>query len=114
MAKEIIVLDVSTGPGGDLSVNVLAWFAVPVANQAPKPGAASLWRGAAAADTANLQSGAVLEESYNFQFAQGTTKVAIQAYFVNAYNARAAVIAALPNPNQFYGVFFDSVTGWSA
>ena len=34
------------------------------------------------------------------------------ADLVSRYNARAAVIAAIPNPNQWYGVYYDGT--WRA
>jgi hypothetical protein len=113
MAKQIIILDVSTGPGGDLNVHWLFWLTVALAAQVPISGATSLWRSAAAGDITNLQTGAVIEESHAAQWPAATTKATIQAAILALGTARQTQITNAQNPNLFYGGFWDSVTGWS-
>lgn len=114
MAKQIIILEVKKGPGGDMNVRWLFWLAVAANAQQPLPGAISAWRGAQAADITAIQSGAVLEEDYTSQWVPGATKAQIQADLVARGNARQAEITALSNPLKFYGVFWDTSGGWSA
>jgi hypothetical protein len=115
MAKEIIILRVTTGPGGDTNVGLAAWFAVAAGREIPPTRTVtSAWPDASAAEVAAIQAGQVIEEVYSFQYPVTFTKAQIQTDLVSKWNARAAQIAARPNPNQFFGVFFDSVSGWSA
>lgn len=126
MSKEIIVLEVSKPNGSDLNVHWLFWLypvsgrEVPLPVQHNNDGSVSatpiysIWRGASTADQAALGSGTTIEEEYSAQYPAGSTKAQIQADLVSKYNARAAQLASQQNPNQFYGVFFDSATGWSA
>lgn len=114
MAKQIIVQRIEKGPGGDNNVGVVAWFAVAAGREIPIANAVSIWSGASASENAAIAAGQVIEESYSAQYTLTTTKSQIQADLVAKFNARQAVITARPNPNLFFGVFFDSVTGWSA
>jgi hypothetical protein len=114
MAKQIIVQRIEKGPGGDNNVGVVAWFAVAAGREIPIANAVSVWPGASVAENAAIAAGQVIEESYSAQYTLTTTKAQIQADLVAKFNARQAQITARPNPNLFFGVFFDSVTGWSA
>ena len=114
MAKQIIVLDVTKPNGTDVNVHCLFWLYPPVANQVPVPNAVSEWRAAQTADNTNLQTGAVIEESYSWQYPPGMTKAQIEADLLSKYNARVIQFNAQLNPNAYYGIFYDSGTGWSA
>jgi hypothetical protein len=114
MAKQIIVLDVSKPNASDINVHWVFWLYPAAGREVPLPNATSLWRGAQPADITALQAGTVVEEPDAVQYPAGSTKVQIEADLVARYNARAAAFAAKQNPNQFYGVFFDSATGWSS
>lgn len=113
MAKQIIILDVATGPGGDLNVHYLFWLTVPVAAQVAISGATSQWRNAAAGDLTSLASGATIEESYFAQYPAGWTKAQIQADILAKGSARQTVVTNRQNPNLYYGGFWDTGTGWS-
>lgn len=113
MAKQIIILSVQRGTGlGDTTVDHVFWFAVPVARRVPKPGALSRYRDATAGDLAALADGSVIEEFYSMQAVPGATSGQIQNLLEVRYTARQAELAALPNPNQFYGRFWDGAA-WS-
>ena len=114
MAKQLIVMRVAKGPGGDNNVSFLMWLAVASGREVPIPGAVSQWTGASAAENTAIAAGQVIEEPYSIQYPVTMTKAQIEADLVSRFTARQAQIAALPNPNQFFGVFFDSATGWSA
>lgn len=114
MAKQIIVLDVTRPNGSDINVSWVFWLVPASGREVPAPLATSRWRDAAQADLDALKAGTVVEELYSAQYVSGTTKAAIQADLVTKYTARAAAFAAMSNPNQFYGVFRDSSTGWSS
>ena len=105
--KEIIILEVAATDVGDTQVRFVLWFYIPAANQVPKPGVRSLWRDASTQDNTNLQTGAVVEESRTIVFPLGMEVDAMKAYLVNVYNVRSTAISALPNPNTFYGSFYD-------
>lgn len=108
--KQIIILEVNGTDIGDQSVRYAMWFYPPVANQVPKPGFVSSWRGASATDTTNLQAGTVVEEVRIATFANNMSVPEFKAYLINVYNARASQINSAPNPNAFYGAFFDGAT----
>src|SRR5262245_37316559 len=113
MAKEIIILDVLRGPGGDRSIRCALWFPIPLARRVPKPGATSIFRNALAAEITDLQTGAVIEEVYDFQVPGATTAAQIKTFLEAKWSARNTEISNLPDPNQFYGIFWDG-TVWSA
>jgi hypothetical protein len=115
MAKQIIIQRVAKGPGGDLDIQYLFWLAVPTGQEIPLAATVtSAWTGASALENTALQNGTVIEEAHETQVPTGTTKAAIENGLLNHFNNRQAQLNARQNPNQYYGVFFDSVTGWSA
>jgi hypothetical protein len=115
MAKQAIILTVARGSGGDVDVTWLFWLPVPAGQQIPLTlTTVSAWTGATAVDNTAIQNGTVIEEVHEAQFPVSMTKAQIQAAIVAAYNTRTAQFAARQNPNQYFGIFFDSVTGWSA
>lgn len=110
MSKEIIILGVSI-VASSTTVNGLGWFAITTGAKPQASG--SLWSGASAAENTAIQNGTVLEETFSFIFPTGLAVASIKAYLNAYWTARNAQIAGV-GPNQFNGVFFDSVTGWSA
>lgn len=113
MAKQIIVLSTAKGPNGtDISVRAAAWFYPAAGREVPLPSASSAFRNATIAEIQAIQARTVIEETYEFLYPSGTGVVAIKADLVSRYNARAAKIAAMTNPNQWYGVYYDGT--WSA
>lgn len=114
MAKQIIVLDVSRLNGSDINVHWLFWLYPAAGREVPLATGTSQWRNATVPELDAIKAGTVVEEGYNSQWPAGATKAKIQADLVAAYTARAAAFAALMNPNQYYGVSYDSGTGWSA
>lgn len=110
MAKQIIALQQSSN-GTDVSYQVAFWF--PITSGAQTQTAGSAWTGASAAENQAIQNGSVKEEIVGYTFPVGTPATAIKAILQQAWTERNAQINGV-GPNQFYGVFFDSVTGWSA
>lgn len=109
MAKEIIALDQSQAGTGMFTVRVAFW--VTMAQPVPVPNATSAWQGASAGDLAAIQAGTILEVVLGFTFPNGTPAATIKSVLQSAYTA---LQAGIPSKGQYYGIFFDSVNGWSA
>lgn len=114
MAKQIIVLETNPADGGFNNLKVVFWFAIPSNRRVPIPSKVSVWEGASIAETTALQDGSVLEEIHNIKVPASYTGTEQKAVLNKAFTDRAAYLAAQPFKLQFAGVFFDSVTGWSA
>lgn len=119
MARQIVILESDRGTGrGDTGIRFLFWFPIPAPRSVPMPGftgaftARGVVLGPTAQELADLQSGALLEEASNITVPTGTTQAQIKNALESKYAARAGEIAALPNPNQFYGTSWDG-TAWS-
>lgn len=117
MARQIIVLETNPSDGGYISLNYVFWFAVPVGHEVTKPQFVSQAKGSAAPNAAELtalQNGTVLEFYRSQSFSNTFTAAQIKAELQAEFASQQAYINSLPNINQYYGVFFDSVNGWSA
>ncbi len=110
--KQIIVLDTQLVPGIGTSVNYIFWYPVAAGREIPR-GAGSSYKNASAPELTALQNGQVVEEVLNRQFISGTTAVSVKAQLVAEYAVRAATFAAKPDPNQFFGLFYENAA-WSA
>lgn len=110
MAKQIIILDSGTGPGGDVNVRFAFWLVPPTANQVKKPGATSAYLGASAAEAISIQSGQTIEEVYSAQYTVAFTLAQIEANLQTKYAVRQAAITAAINAVQWYGSFWDGAT----
>jgi hypothetical protein len=113
MAKQIIVLDVDgISRGGEITVHYLLWLttALPVA----KPGIQSQWSGASGAEVAALAAGTTIEEGYSRSFPISYTTAQIKAYLNAHFASRQNFLTGAPQPGEFFGVFYDSGTLWSA
>ena len=109
MAKQIIVLSQNSN-GTTINYSFAFWFAI---TSGPATSGNSVWTGASAAENAAITSGTVKEEVQSFSFAIGTPAATIKSVVNQAWTERNSQINGI-GPNQFYGVFFDSATGWSA
>lgn len=110
MAKQIIVLNNSASDVGSFNVRVVFW--VPVSPAYPNPQiTSSAWKDASASEIQALQQGTVIEFVKSFNFANGTPVATMKSVLNSAYTA---FVASMPSPAPFFGVFFDSVTAWSA
>jgi hypothetical protein len=114
MAKQIIILETNPADGGTNSTLVVLWVAVPLARRVPRPNAQSKWEGASAADVTAIQDGSILEEVHNVRVPASYTAAETKAVLEKFRTDRVAWLGAQPNKVQYAGVFFDSVTGWSA
>lgn len=112
MSKKIIILEVVPNDVGDQIVTYAMWFYPPSANNVPKPNAQSSWRQASAQDTADIQAGVVIEEVRTASYNTNMTVPEFKTYLEAVYATRAGQINAAPNPNAYYGQFFDGST-WS-
>lgn len=111
MAKEIIALS-QDSDGTNQTIQFAMWYQI-TSGVEPRPTFVSAWTGASAADNTALQNGTVKEEIYVHTFPIGTPAANIKAVVNQAWTQRNAQLNGIGR-NQFYGVFFDSATGWSA
>lgn len=111
MAKEIISLGMQND-GLRMTVRVAFWFVITSGAQ-PNLNISSAWSGASASDNTAIQAGTILEVVDSFSFPNGTPVANIKAYLQQEWSNRNAQIGGV-GPNNTLGVFFDSVTGWSA
>jgi hypothetical protein len=109
-AKQIIVLG-QQQTGTQIVINVVFWY--PITSGALAQTKGSLWVGASAAENTAIQNGTVLEESQSFDFPVGTTATTIKDVLNKAWTQRNTALGGV-GPNMFNGIFFDSVSGWSA
>jgi hypothetical protein len=109
-AKQIVVLG-QTQSATQITVNVVFWY--PITAGALPRSAGSLWNGASAAENTAIQNGTVLEESQSFSFPVGTATTTIKDVLNKAWTQRNNALGGT-GPNQFNGIFFDSIAGWSA
>lgn len=109
-AKQIIVLGQSQN-GTTVTISAAFWYPITTGALAQTKG--SVWTGASAAENTAIQNGTVLEEVQNFTFPVNTTATTIKDVLNKAWTQRNTALGGV-GPNQFNGIFFDSVTGWSA
>jgi hypothetical protein len=115
MAKQIIILETVRGTGlGDTEVRHVFWFAVPLARRVPIAGKVSAYRDATAGETTALQDGSVYEEQYSIQIPSGTNAAGVRSLLESRYAARQNELSALPNPNTYYGSYWDGSTWTTA
>jgi len=111
MAKEIIALT-QVSDGTNQTIQFAMWYSI-TSGMLPQPTVSSQWAGASTAENTAIQNGTVKEEIYIHTFPLNTPATAIKAVVNQAWTDRNAQINGV-GPNQFNGIFFDSVTGWSA
>jgi len=112
MAKEVIILEVNTNTPNQMAVHYLLWLTS--TKPVPRPNFNSQWTGASAGETSALQAGTVVEESYSVTFPQSFGTGNIKTFVQDHYNDRQAYFTSQTQPGQYYGVYYDSSTGWSA
>jgi hypothetical protein len=119
MAKEIVILYYFNGnTDGQGSTNIrvtgVAWFPVTSGQEIVlAAGTVSRWTGASGPENTAIQTGTVVEEYFEVQYASGTTAATMKADLQSKWTARKSQRDALPNPKQYYGVNWDG-TNWSA
>lgn len=121
MARQIIILETRRLTDGSNTIAGVNWFPIAsVPAQVPLPGftsvCANLTGGAAmtAPEQAALIAGTTREELFLLNYSSATSTATIKADLQKRYVDRTAAIALEPPIRQFYGVSFDSVSGWSA
>lgn len=116
MAKQVVVLESNQLDPLTMNVRYLLWITKTKA--IPLPNAVSQWTGANASETQALKDGTVVEIPKSRTFAVSGTAAAlksqIQSVLAADYTATQAASDSVTQSGQFYGVFFDSSTGWSA
>jgi len=110
MAKQIIVLGVSTTPLLN-NINCVFWY--PITSSAKAVSGISTWPGASAAENAAIQNGSVLEETGSFQIPVGFGSVNTKAFLLQYWTNRNTQLNGV-GPGFLANVFDDSITGWSA
>ena len=112
MAKQIIVLGVSSQVGGEYSINAVFWYPVEAGKELPAPSITSAYKLASAAEITALQSGSVLEESRNYIVPSSYTIALVETFLLTMYNAKVAYMASKPETGNFYGFNYDG-TVWN-
>jgi hypothetical protein len=110
MAKEIIVLTQATN-GTTVDYKIAFWY--PITSGVATTTLGSVWSGASTAENNAILAGTVIEEVSSYSFPVGTPATAIKPVLQQVWTDRNAQINGI-GPNVFFGVFFDSVSGWSA
>ncbi len=110
MAKQIIILRVAPITPDQINVQFAMWFPVTAGVKFPQ-GSGSVWTEASAAESAAIQAGDVVEITESLSLPAGLAPPAVKAALQQHYQNR---LAQFRQPGQFYGAFFDSLTGWSA
>lgn len=108
--KQIIALDTASN-GTDNFYRIAFWF--PVTSGVRTTSVVSQWSGASVAENSAITSGTVIEEVKTFDFSIGTPTATIKSVIQQAWVNRNAQINGV-GPNSVFGIFFDSITGWSA
>lgn len=110
MAKQIIVLN-NNSDGTFVTYQMAFWFSIASGVQTQASG--SVWTGASAAENTAIQNGTVKEEVKSFVFPIGTPSATIKSFIQQAWTDRNSQLNGIGTA-QYYGVYLDSVTGWSA
>lgn len=117
MAKQIHILDQDFGEPGTRFVKCVFWYPIVAVNRrVPKPAFKSSAppENISVQDQADLEAGALLEDVLIVSFPTSYNVAQMKTEVTTRYTDKASAIAAGPAIRQFYAVFFDSVTGWSA
>jgi hypothetical protein len=115
MAKQIILLETNPQDGGMVTMRAVFWYAIPANRRIVLPDTTvSAWLGASNAELIAIRDGSVLEEVRVLSMPVSSTTAELKAAINKAYTDRLAYLGAQPFKLQYAGVFFDSVTGWSA
>lgn len=115
MARQIIVINTSKGPGGDLDFDCVFWLATPAAmvqadaTRASRASALSA-NAATAAEVQAIQAGTVTEQSFRSQAPSSATAAQIKAFLQNAYTAAQAALNAQAVSHNYAGSFWDGAT----
>lgn len=116
MARQITVLDQNDDKvTGTRRVTCVFWLTISApTNRVPKPAFSSKATAVTGPEQADLESGLVREEVQVFEFPTSYTTTQMKALINARYTDRATAVAAESAVRQFYGVTYDSVSGWSA
>lgn len=113
MAKQIIALEKNLDQVGFVNIRVAFWLPVASGREVPRPGASSAYRSISTAELDALKAGTIIEEVYLENYPPAMSTTAIKADLLSRYGIRATAILNLPDPNQYYGIFYDGSV-WSA
>lgn len=115
MARQITVLEQFFGDAGTRIINLVFWYPIAVqAARVPKPSFKSAAPTVTPQEQADLEAGVVREEVLSMQFPTSYNTTQLKAEINARYTDKATAVATEPAVRAFYGVLFDSVTGWSA
>lgn len=110
MAKQIIVLGKSTNGPFD-NYQFAFWYQITTGAKAQTGG--SVWPGASAAENTAIQNGLVLEEVENITVPVNSATTTVKDLANKRWTTRNGEVNGI-GPAQYNGVFFDSISGWSA
>ncbi len=110
MAKQIVVTSYSQNDT-QFTIGCVFWYPITIGARTQTAG--SSWSGASPAENAAIQAGTVLEEGQSFTFPVGTLVATIKDTLNKAWTQRNTAIGGI-GPNQYFGVFYDGTTLWSA
>ncbi len=115
MARQITVLEQESLGGGTRIVHGVFWFPVAAGpRQVPRPGLVSKATAVTTQEQTDLEAGLTREEPFAIEMPAGYPVAPVKALLQARYTDRAAAILLEQAARNFYGVTFDSVTGWSA
>jgi hypothetical protein len=108
--KQIIVLPKQTSGATDV-LTVAFWY--PISSGMQPQSSGSQWTGASAAENSAIQAGTVKEEVEAFSFPVNSAPATMKDVLNKRWAVRNGELNGI-GPNQYFGIFFDSVSGWSA
>lgn len=116
MARQITVLETSTGDGGEIAIRVAFWFPVTAGQEVPLPSFTSQIKGSThnpvtSQEAADLAAGVVVEEVTTIKLPASSTLVQVKAHLITKRTDRATYRATLPPLWQYYGTVYDG-TSW--
>lgn len=114
MARQITVLEQNDNlVSGTRLLQCIFWYAIVPAKRIPVPGFVSRATAVTSAEQADLESGAIKEESVGFEFPTTYTPNEMKALVNKRYTDKLTAVTNESNKRLFYGSTYDSITGWS-
>lgn len=108
--KKVICLGKSSNAGYD-TYQFAMWYTI-TSGLAPRT-AGSAFTGATTPENTAIQSGSVLEEIESYTVPTGIQPTTIKDIALCRWAVRQSQLNGV-GPQQYFGVYDDSVTGWSA
>ena len=110
MKKIIILLTGQVPNQPTLKVEAIFWLTVQAGREVEIAGYDSRYADATQEETDALRDGSVIEQSGSWNYPDNWTNAQIKADLVTRHGTAQAHLDAQPNPNQFYGAYWDGST----